>query len=142
MTPPPPVASVDVAFWQALLSHVDLSVPVTGRWCELTAAATAEWQRSVGLEPTGTLDCSTWNTAAEALAWIAERAPSTRPSLTPGDRGEHVRYAQRRLVARGHRVTIDGVFSPAMRRAVDAFRVAEGMQPAPGIDEAVWAALG
>lgn len=134
--------TLEVAIWQALLSHVDLSVPVTGWWCELTAAATAEWQRSVGLEPSGVLDGSTWNAAAEALAWIAERAPASRPPLTPGDRGEHVRYAQRRLVARGHRVTIDGVFSPSMRRAVDAFRVAEGLQPGPGIDDAVWAALG
>lgn len=129
--------------WQSLLSHVEATVGVTGDWDDDTGRATAEWQQSVGIVPAdGTLDGTSWATAEDALAYLAAQRPDQRPDLAAGDTGEHVRYAQRRLVAAGRTVTINGVFSPSMARQVRSFRENRGLPSGTGIDGDVWEALG
>jgi hypothetical protein len=52
---------------------------------------------------------------------VAVKQPAPTPLLRPGDTGENVRLAQRRLRARGYDVPVDGVFGDATRDAVAAF---------------------
>ncbi len=46
------------------------------------------------------------------------------PTLKPGDGGEHVQTLQALLIARGHKITVDGDFGPATEAAVKALQKA------------------
>lgn len=133
----------EVALWQSLLAAgFDVTVQVTGEWDDRTLTATAEWQRAAQVRESGALNDATWTAAGEAIAFVATKVATNRPDLTPGDRGDHVRYAQRRLVARGYPTPIDGVYGPRMGRAVGQFRQAQGLPSELGVDEVTWQALG
>lgn len=56
-------------------------------------------------------------------------------------RGEAVEDVQRRLLSLGYDVKVDGIFGPATRDAVRAFRSDSGLEPAGAIDARAWAAL-
>jgi peptidoglycan hydrolase-like protein with peptidoglycan-binding domain len=84
---------------------------------------------------------------AVALVLFAAAAPdvaafTTRfPIQSLGDRGADVSAIQGFLVARGHPITLDGIFGPATRAAVADFQAATGL-PANGIvGDTTWTRL-
>ncbi len=58
---------------------------------------------------------------------VTFRQPEPTPLLRPGDTGDDVRLAQRRLRARGYDVAVDGVFGDETRDAVAAFASDNGL---------------
>lgn len=58
---------------------------------------------------------------------VTFRQPEPTPLLRPGDTGDDVRLAQRRLRARGYDVAVDGVFGDETRDAVAAFAASNGL---------------
>ena len=67
--------------------------------------------------------------------------PSGPPTLRQGDRGDHVRTLQTRLVAHGAGLTVDGVFGPATLAAVRDFQQAHRLDVDGVVGPATWAAL-
>ncbi len=117
------------------------------------------WRRALDTQ----VRCRRKRIAGEGLMWICTR--SARPCkadaaaslgsagvgdaakgpfpgrLRIGARNEAVRELQRLLVARGYRVTVDGVFGRGTRRAVRRFQRAEGLTVDGIVGAATWAAL-
>ena len=86
---------------------------------------------------------------------LAVPADLLRPPVTPppiitehpatvreGDRGGVVRLLQQRLQAHGHRITADGVFGPATRRAVVRHQTAWKLDVDGIVGPRTWATLG
>lgn len=71
----------------------------------------------------------------------APTPPSGPPTLRQGDRGDHVRTLQTRLVAHGATLTVDGVFGPATEAAVRTFQQAHRLTVDGVVGPATWAAL-
>ncbi len=122
-----------------------------------TERAVRSFQRAYGLAETGVVEENTWNRLVEiyngTLDNVEEPSNGITPVpypgyiLSPGSRGEYVRYIQQVLnVINDVFLTIpqleeDGIFGSATRDAVNAFAVIFGFPQNGNIDEALWSKI-
>ena len=59
----------------------------------------------------------------------------------PNTRGQHEKNAQALLAAHGISLQIDGIYGPAMEKAVKEFQAHHHLTPSGIIDAATWRAL-
>lgn len=125
------------ALQEALIARgVALAGGADGHFGPKTLAALNEFQRSVGLEVTNSVD--------EATAIAVGTAISPLTGLAVGSTGESVKTLQEALIGAGHtpKGGADGRFGPATEAALRAFQNAAGL-PVTGVaDEITVARLG
>jgi peptidoglycan hydrolase-like protein with peptidoglycan-binding domain len=63
------------------------------------------------------------------------------PVVQNGSQGHPIRTLQFLLRARGHNLTVDGIFGPATEAAVKAFQTGQGITPDGILSPQTWAAL-
>jgi hypothetical protein len=69
------------------------------------------------------------------------RARIELPTLSRGDRGDMVVWAQQHLRGAGSRFTVAGIFGPKTQRAVRAFQADRGLRATGVIDHLTWRKL-
>lgn len=130
----------DVKLLQQRLKNLNyFNAPVTGYFCEKTAAAVRAFQKDNGMYQDGSADAIVrrhlWPTTAE-------NEPDGYPKLEKGDAGTYVTQAQMRLKAAGFlNDTADGVFGDKTLAAVKAFQKAYKMKADGKIGKDTWALL-
>jgi len=122
---------------QTALIKAGITVPggADGIFGRGTAGALAQYQRSVGLNPSGALDPSS--------AHLLGLAPA--PTLPArGQRGEAIRSLQNALIGAGIQVRggVDGIFGSGTAAAVSAFQTARGLTATGSVDLRTAIALG
>lgn len=142
-----------VALAQIRLKAHDHSLTVDGSFGTGTETATKAFQSSKGLTADGVVGADTWTSLLASPAKAPAPAPAPAPTPTPtpapvvratirrGDTGALVTEAQRRLLAHGRSLTVDGSFGPAMEAATKNFQQVKGLSVDGVIGPATWAAL-
>jgi peptidoglycan hydrolase-like protein with peptidoglycan-binding domain len=98
-----------------------------------TATAVQQFQTSVGLGASGSVDSPTWTALLSA---------GSTPQLKQGSSGDAVQRLQRALTASlGRTVTIDGDFGSATATAVRNYQTAVGVSSDGILGPATWSAL-
>jgi peptidoglycan hydrolase-like protein with peptidoglycan-binding domain len=153
----------DVRFLQERLSARGfLNGTIDGVFGTGTLRAVQSFQRSAGLTDDGVVGPSTWGALESSTSGGGSSGggttgggttpgggttgggtPSTtRPTVRLGDRGDHVRFLQERLSARGFLSgTIDGVFGTGTLRAVQSFQRSAGLTDDGVVGPSTWGAL-
>lgn len=130
----------DVKILQQRLAALNyFNAPVTGYYCEKTAAAVSNFQRDNGMNPDGKTDA-----IVRRYLWpsAAENTPSRYPELKEGSTGTYVSQAQMRLKAAGFlHDTADGVFGENTLSAVKAFQKSRKLTVDGKIGKSTWEAL-
>ena len=124
------------ALQEALISRgIDVKGGADGRFGPMTLAALNEFQRSVGLEITSSVD------EATAIAVGTKVSPLT--GLAKGRFGEDVVALQQHLISAGFtpKGGADGHFGPATEAALKAYQEAEGLAASGVADEVTVAHL-
>ena len=115
---------------EALISRgIDVKGGADGRFGPMTLAALNEFQRSAGLEVTGSVD--------EATAIAVGTTVSPLTGLAKGRFGDDVASLQEKLIAAGFtpKGGADGHFGPATEAALKAYQEAEGLAVSGIADE-------
>lgn len=115
------------------------------------------WQWSGGGGPHGADQDAYNGTAAGLDAWIStytggkppvtpppswtEQLMQQLPTLQQTAAGDDVRTIQGTLIARGHRITVDGVFGQDTHSSVRAFQASKGLKPDGIVGPLTWAKL-
>lgn len=127
-----------VRWIQRLLVSYGISVPVDGRYGDLTAAGVYVWQaRFPGLlAPDGVWGPATEKVTQGFLAWTHRIISRPVPVLKPGDSGRQVRHLQKATNALGINVHkrplgITGHFGPDTLSAVEKLRSSCGLPAKP-----------
>jgi len=107
-----------------------------------TTAKVKVWQGANSLDPDGV-----WGPLSDAKGFpkAAATAPTARPTISKGSKGEHVVAAQNRLTALGYSVGkagADGDFGNDTDKATRAFQKAKGLTVDGIIGPATWGKLG
>ncbi|MGF1493269.1 MAG: peptidoglycan-binding protein [Microcoleaceae cyanobacterium] len=155
----------EVAELQAVLKLLEYySGTVDGIYAEATAQAVAQFQRKMGLNPSGIMDQATWdrllppdnqpqaqtpdsqqakNCDCSAQSDSVSSDTSARlPILQAGMKGEAVRALQERLQAAGFlQGQIDGVFGPETLEAVKTAQTQLQLNPDGIVGAETWIAL-
>ncbi len=130
----------DVKLLQQRLSQLNyFNAPVTGYFCDKTAAAVRAFQKDNGMYLDGSADAIVrrhlWPTTSE-------NQPDKYPKLEKGDAGAYVTQAQMRLKAAGFLDdTADGVYGDNTLSAVKAFQKAYKLTVDGKIGRDTWAML-
>lgn len=122
---------------QALVNQgVAVAGGVDGVFGPATEAALKQFQSAKGLTATGKVD--------DATAIALGLASSPFLGLTQGNRGDHVRQMQERIIAAGIELGdgADGIFGPKTAAALKEFQKARGLSATGTVDAATAAALG
>ena len=120
---------------RALRRTPNTTLAVDGEFGPLTETATKEFQQSVGLNPTGVVDDSTWRLLPNG---------SPMPTLSEGDTGDAVTSLQQVLTqgAVGLWGTtpkgVDGEFGPNTAASVRAFQKWARLEPDGVVGQKTW----
>jgi len=113
----------------------NLTLAVDGQFGPLTDAATKEFQKSVGLSPTGIIDEPTWRLLPNGLPM---------PTLKSGSTGDAVSSLQEVLTRGAFGLWgttpkgIDGEFGPNTTASVKAFQKWARMEPDGVVGQKTW----
>lgn len=92
-----------------------------------------DWQEATG---------GAWRAVSQPLGSLSGfTADQSVASITTGDQGDVVVWAQEHLVSAGFAVAVDGSFGAKTRTAVRRFQTAHGLQASGTIDALTWQAL-
>ena len=131
-------------------------VGVDGIYGERTEAAVADFQRDVGINPSGVVDLDTWNALLEASRAAKEKfapsmgiTPFERPlynnEVASGEVSDLVTIIQIMLKTLTQyeygEIVADGVFGDATEDAILDFQRRRGLAPTGTVDKATWNAL-
>lgn len=132
------------------------SVAYTGIFDEQTRQGVIEFQKIMGLRPTGIVDAETWNLIYDIILGIFAtlppervylpyfRFPSREFTLEVGSRLPGVFIIQEMLsyialiIPTIPSVTVNGVFDESTERAVIEFQTLFGLEPTGVVDESTW----
>lgn len=141
----------DVKDLQVLLQKQGYSIVPDGVFGARTEQAVRSFQSSYGLMADGVVGAQTWAALEGAMEPSRPSEPSqpggptqpsiSRPTLTQGSSGEHVRYLQQKLTELQYSVVVDGVFGPRTASAVRSFQSSYGLRADGVVDPQTWAAL-
>ena len=84
---------------------------------------------------------SDWLAVGDPLSGFDHPVKSGYVTISKGDRGDIVYWAQQHLVAAGESLTADGDFGSRTKRAVKAFQTRIGLPASGKIDSATWTSL-
>lgn len=112
---------------QELLSWRGVRTLADGDFGPATERSVRQWQVQNGLDATGIVDDTTWD--------------SLVPRLTQGSQGEGVAVLQRLLGYRGYETVVDGDFGPETDATVRAFQAERGIPVDGLVGPVTWAAL-
>lgn len=130
----------DVKLLQQRLFELNyFNAPVTGYFCDKTAAAVRAFQKDNGMYADGKADA-----IVRRHLWpsTAENEPDQYPKLEKGDAGTYVTQAQMRLKAAGFLDdTADGVYGENTLAAVKSFQKAYKLKADGKIGRDTWALL-
>jgi peptidoglycan hydrolase-like protein with peptidoglycan-binding domain len=146
-----------VQYFLNVLSAYYNSIPavdIDGILGPKTRTSIIEFQKTMGLEPTGIIDEATWNSMYNNILGILKALPPSAIALPAlifpntilreGSEGPSVYIMQQYLafissvVPAIPSVTPDGVFGPGTRAAVTAFQRQYGLTPDGIVQEATW----
>ena len=145
----------DVRYLQERLNAHGHSLTPDGFFGRQTQGAVRSFQASRGLTADGIVGQATWRALEGAGTAVTPTQPqptqpaqptepvqpATRPTLRRGDRNEHVRYLQERLIEQGYYLTADGVFGGQTESVVRSFQRANGLVADGVVGPATWQAI-
>ncbi len=112
---------------QELLAYRGIRTLADGDFGPATERSVRQWQAQEGLEVTGAVDDTTWD--------------SLVPTLSQGSQGDGVEVLQRLLGYRGYSVVVDGDFGPQTDAVVRAFQADRGIPVDGLVGPVTWATL-
>lgn len=112
---------------QELLAYRGIRTLADGDFGPATERSVRQWQAQEGLEVTGVVDDTTWD--------------SLVPTLSQGSQGDGVEVLQRLLGYRGYSVVVDGDFGPQTDAVVRAFQAERGIPVDGLVGPVTWATL-
>ena len=112
---------------QELLGYRGIRTLADGDFGPATERSVRQWQAQEGLEVTGVVDDTTWD--------------SLVPTLSQGSQGDGVEVLQRLLGYRGYTVVVDGDFGPETDAIVRAFQAERGIPVDGLVGPVTWATL-
>ena len=112
---------------QELLGYRGIRTLADGDFGPATERSVRQWQAQEGLEVTGVVDDTTWD--------------SLVPTLSQGSQGDGVEVLQRLLGYRGYSVVVDGDFGPQTDAVVRAFQAERGIPVDGLVGPVTWSTL-
>jgi len=119
---------------QEHLNHYEFELMENGVFDKLMLQAVYDFQKSLGVEPTGMVDANLWF-ALQNPTRTKVMIKHTLPTLTLGDANSEVAQIQSALEECGYEVSHDGYFGTATQKTVKKFQEKNGLEVTGEVNE-------